>query len=84
MDFKEIVKAYLREASKKERGYKAMSHSAGLSTSEGKKEMHKLKAQGTMEDIKKRARSGKVSNPNAYIYGTERKILKQHAAKMGR
>jgi len=85
--WKDLVKAYLTErkkASGVKRGVKAMASRAGLSPAEEKREAHKLEKQGTMKDIKKRAHSGKVSNPNAYIFGTEAKIMKQHAAKMKR
>jgi len=82
-DFKGMVRAYIAEA-RAGRGTKAMAKSAGLSVGAEKAEVHKLERRGVMSDIKKRARSGKITNPEAYIYGTERKILKQHAKKMGK
>jgi hypothetical protein len=85
MPFKDMVKSFLNlneRASRKSRGIKAMASSAGLSPAEEKRETHKLESKGVMSDIKKRAKG--ATNPNAYIYGTERKILKQHAAKMRR
>jgi hypothetical protein len=81
MKFKDLVKKYIQEASRKEAGYKSLSHSAGLSTAEGKKELKKLKDKGVIADLKKRAK--KASNPDAYLYGTERKILKAKAKKIG-
>jgi hypothetical protein len=86
MSFKDLVKAYLTERKRggAKRGVKAMASRAGLSPAEEKREAHKLEGNGTMAGIKKRAHSGKVSNPNAYIFGTEAKIMKQHAAKMKR
>jgi predicted transcriptional regulator len=82
MKWQEIVMRYLSEASRKEAGYKSMAKSAGLSTGGAKAEIHKLERKGTIRDIKKRAKG--ATNPKAYLYGTERKILKQHAAKIGR
>jgi hypothetical protein len=77
MQFRDMVKIYL-EATKLG-GYKAMAHSAGGSVAGTKAELHKLKGKGVISDLKKRAK-GK-NNPKAYLYGTERKILKQHFAK---
>jgi len=33
------------------------------------------------KDLKKRAKEKGIENPGAYIFGTKRKILKQHLAK---
>lgn len=82
MSFKDMVKAYLRERSGFGRGVKAMAKSAGISPAEEKKETHKLEKKGVMKGIKNRAKG--ASDPNAYIFGTERKIMKAHAAKMKR
>jgi hypothetical protein len=67
------------EESRKSAGYKAMAKSAGTSVEDTKQELHKLKAKGVIADIKKRAKG--ATNPDAYLYGSERKILKAHAAK---
>ena len=77
---------YLSEArkSRKEAGYKAMAKRTGLSTGGAKAEIHKLERKGTIADIKKRSHGAKITNPKAYLYGTEAKILKQHAKKIGR
>jgi hypothetical protein len=67
------------EEATKESGYKALAHSAGGSVAGTKAELSKLKNKGVIADIKKRAK--KATNPKAYLYGTERKILKQHFKK---
>jgi|WetSurMetagenome_2_1015567.scaffolds.fasta_scaffold37101_5 hypothetical protein len=80
-DFRGMVRAYIAEA-RAGRGTKAMAKSVGLSVGAEKNEVHKLEKKGVMADIKKRA--SKADNPKAYLFGTERKILKAHAKKMGK
>ena len=70
------------EESRKSAGYKAMAKSAGTSVEDTKQELHKLKGKGVIADIKKRAKG--ADNPDAYLYGTERRILSQHAKKKNR
>ena len=67
------------EESRKSGGYKAMAKSAGTTEADTKQELHKLKGKGVLADIKKRAKG--ATNPEAYLYSTERRILKAHAAK---
>lgn len=73
--------------SRKGTGYKAMatsvSHETGKRISPGamKGELESLKHRGIVGGIKKRSKGGKIKNPRAYLYGTERKIAKQHFEK---
>lgn len=86
MKWQEMVMRYLTEKSKAkvEAGHKAMAKSTGLSVGEEKRETSKLKKKGVIHDIEKRSKEGRITNPEAYKFGTERKILKQHAKKIGK
>jgi hypothetical protein len=82
MTFKDLVRMYLGEG-RKEGAYKSLAHSAGGSVAGTKAEMKKLERTGVARDIHKRAHGKGITNPEAYEYGTKRKILKQHFAKGG-
>jgi hypothetical protein len=64
-----------------EGGYQAMASSVGSKKGTVKEYLKSKKMKSTMMKVKKEASKKGIKDKNAYIYGTERKILKQHLAK---